>query len=81
MLKLFVAKERRPGETRVAATPDTIKKLVKDKVEVVVEAGAGAAASFVDSAYEAAGAKLTTDIKDAWATADIVLKVRPPEER
>ena len=80
MLKLFVAKERRPGETRVAATPDTIKKLVKDKVEVVVEAGAGAAASFVDSAYEAAGAKLTTDIKDAWATADIVLKVTEAAE-
>ena len=80
MLKLFVAKERRAGETRVAATPDTVKKLVKDKVEVVVESGAGAAASFLDSAYEAAGAKLTTDIKDAWATADVVLKVTEAAE-
>jgi NAD(P) transhydrogenase subunit alpha len=80
MLKLFVAKERRSGETRVAATPDTIKKLVKDKVEVVVEAGAGTAASFLDKAYEAAGAKLTTDIKDAWATADVVLKVTEAAE-
>jgi NAD(P) transhydrogenase subunit alpha len=80
MLKLFVAKERRAGETRVAATPDTVKKLVKDKVEVVVESGAGAAASFLDSAYEAAGAKLTSDIKDAWATADVVLKVTEAAE-
>ena len=80
MLKLFVAKERRAGETRVAATPDTVKKLVKDKVEVVVESGAGAAASFLDSADEAAGAKLTTDIKDAWATADVVLKVTEAAE-
>jgi NAD(P) transhydrogenase subunit alpha len=80
MLKLFVPKERRAGETRVAATPDTIKKLVKEKVEVIVESGAGEAASFLDAAYEAAGAKLTKDIKDAWATADIVLKVTEAAE-
>jgi NAD(P) transhydrogenase subunit alpha len=80
MLKVFVPKERRPGETRVAATPDTVKKLVKEKLEIVVEAGAGEAASFLDKAYEAAGAKLTTDIKDAWATADIILKVTEAAE-
>ena len=65
MLKVFVPKERRPGETRVAATPDTVKKLVKEKLEIVVEAGAGEAASFLDKAYEAAGAKLTTDLRGA----------------
>jgi len=75
MLKVFVPKERRAGETRVAATPDTVKKLVKENIEVLVEVNAGAAASFLDKAYEAAGAKLVTDPKDAWATADIVLKV------
>jgi NAD(P) transhydrogenase subunit alpha len=75
MLKVFVPKERRSGETRVAATPDTVKKLVKENVEVVVEAGAGEAASFLDKAYEAAGAKLTKDLKAAYASADIVLKV------
>src|SRR5687768_1594847 len=80
MLKLFVPKERRAGETRVAATPETIKKLVKEKLEVVVESGAGEAASFLDSAYEAAGAKLTKDLKDAWASADIVLKVTEAAE-
>jgi NAD(P) transhydrogenase subunit alpha len=80
MLKVFVPKERRAGETRVAFTPDTVKKLVKENVELVVEAGAGAAASFLDKSYEAAGAKITTDIKDAWATADIVLKVTEAAE-
>jgi NAD(P) transhydrogenase subunit alpha len=75
MLKVFVPKERRAGETRVAATPDTVKKLVKENIEVLVETHAGAAASFLDSAYEAAGAKLISDAKEAWATADIVLKV------
>ncbi|MET0285183.1 MAG: Re/Si-specific NAD(P)(+) transhydrogenase subunit alpha [Polyangiales bacterium] len=80
MLKVFVPKERRAGETRVAFTPDTVKKLVKEKVEVLVEAGAGAAASHLDKTYEAAGAKIVTDIKDAWATSDIVLKVTEAAE-
>jgi H+-translocating NAD(P) transhydrogenase subunit alpha len=75
MLKVFVAKEHRPGETRVAATPDTVKKLVKEKIEVVVASGAGQAASFRDADYEAAGAKLTTDLAAAWSSADIVLKI------
>jgi H+-translocating NAD(P) transhydrogenase subunit alpha len=80
MLKVFVPKERRPGETRVAATPDTIKKLVKENIEVVVETGAGAAASFLDKAYEAAGATLTSDVAGAWSSADIVLKVTEPTD-
>ncbi len=80
MLKVFVPKERRAGETRVAFTPDTVKKLVKEKVEVLVEAGAGVAASHLDKTYEAAGAKIVTDIKDAWATSDIVLKVTEAAE-
>src|SRR3978361_1838856 len=80
MLKVFVPKERRSGETRVAATPDTVKKLVKENIEVVVEAGAGVAASFLDKAYEAAGAKLTTNLQEAWSTADIVLKITEAAE-
>lgn len=83
MLKVFVPKERRAGETRVAFTPDTVKKLVKEQVEVLVESGAGAAASHLDKTYEAAGAKIVTDmqgVKDAWASADIVLKVTEAAE-
>ncbi len=80
MLKVFVPKERRAGETRVAATPDTVKKLVKEQLEIVVEAGAGEAASFLDKAYEAAGATLTKDLPAAWSSADIVLKVTEAAE-
>jgi NAD(P) transhydrogenase subunit alpha len=75
MLKVFVPKERRAGESRVAATPETVKKLIKEKIEVVVEPGAGAAASILDSDYEAAGAKIASDLKEAWSTADIIVKV------
>ncbi|WP_194395919.1 Re/Si-specific NAD(P)(+) transhydrogenase subunit alpha [Microbacterium atlanticum] len=65
-----------PGENRVAATPTTVPKLIALGYDVVVEAGAGAASSFPDSAYEAAGATIVDD-RAAWA-APIVLKVDSP---
>lgn len=65
-----------PGETRVAATPQTVSKIAALGYEVVVEAGAGAASAFPDPAYATAGA-LPVDRATAWA-ADIVLKVAPP---
>ena len=54
-----VPKETVPGETRVASTPEIVGKLIAKGFEVVVEQGAGAAASFTDQAFEAAGAKIT----------------------
>src|SRR5436190_15222594 len=77
MLKVFVPKEVAPGETRVAATPETIKRMVKDGLEVTVEAGAGEAAFYADSVWTDAGAKLATDAAAAFAAADLVLKVGP----
>src|SRR5204863_4316243 len=71
--------ERRAGETRVAATPDTVKKLIGQGFSMVVEAGAGAAAYFTDADYAAAGATIAKTAKDALAKADIVFKVRAPE--
>src|SRR5665213_2739491 len=71
-----IAKERRQGERRVAASPDTAKRLIAMGHEIVVEAGAGAGAAFTDTAYTAAGAKLG-DSKAALG-ADIVLKVQRP---
>jgi NAD(P) transhydrogenase subunit alpha len=68
--------ETRPGETRVAATPETVKKLVTEKHRVVVQSGAGTASSITDDAYVAAGAHLGT-AGDALGC-DIVLKVRAP---
>jgi NAD(P) transhydrogenase subunit alpha len=77
MVKVFVPRERRPGETRVAATPETVRRMVKLGLEVTVERGAGVAALFQDADYEAAGARLSDD-PAAWESADVVLKVTPP---
>ncbi len=77
-MKIGVPAEVRPGETRVAATPETVKKLAA-KNEVRVQAGAGIAASIRDGDYETAGAKLVVSAAEAY-DADIVLKVRSPTE-
>ncbi|QAY59377.1 Re/Si-specific NAD(P)(+) transhydrogenase subunit alpha [Microbacterium protaetiae] len=67
-----------PGETRVAATPATVTKIIALGYEVAVEAGAGAASSFPDSAYTAAGATVV-DRETAWG-AEVVLKVSAPTD-
>ncbi len=79
MAVIAVTKERRSGETRVAAVPETVKKLVTAGFSVVVEAGAGLSASFQDADYEAAGATLAKTVKEAVGQADILFKVRSPE--
>jgi NAD(P) transhydrogenase subunit alpha len=79
MAVIAVPKERRAGETRVAAVPETVKKLVASGFSVVVESGAGAAASYPDADYKAAGATLAKTAKEAVAKADIVFHVRAPE--
>jgi H+-translocating NAD(P) transhydrogenase subunit alpha len=77
-MKISIAKERRAQERRVAATPDTAKRLVGMGLEVVVESGAGAGSSFPDSAYEAVGAKIARDAAAALGAGDIILKVQRP---
>jgi H+-translocating NAD(P) transhydrogenase subunit alpha len=77
-MKLAIPKERRPGEARVAATADTIKKLKQLGLDVVVEAGAGRAAAIPDAAFQAAGAAIAPDARAALADADIVFKVQRP---
>ncbi|MDG2528507.1 Re/Si-specific NAD(P)(+) transhydrogenase subunit alpha [Caulobacter endophyticus] len=79
MAVIAVTKETRAGETRVAATPETVKKLIGAGFSVTVEAGAGTAASYLDADYEAAGAKLAKSAKDAIKDADVLFKVRAPE--
>jgi NAD(P) transhydrogenase subunit alpha len=74
-MKIAVAAETDPAEPRVAATPDTVKKLISFGAEVAVEPGAGKASGILDADYSVAGAKVT---KDAVKDADIVLKVRRP---
>ena len=76
-MNIGVPAERVAGETRVAATPETVKKLVAAKHSVVVESGAGASASYPDDAYAASGATVGS-AADALG-AQGVLKVRPPQ--
>jgi NAD(P) transhydrogenase subunit alpha len=77
-MRIGVPAETRAGETRVAATPETVKKLAA-KHEVRVQQGAGAGANIPDRDYEAAGAKLVAGAAEAF-DADVVLKVRAPHE-
>ena len=77
-MRIAIPKERRPDEARVAATPESVKKLIALGCEVAVEAGAGAGANYPDAAYEAAGASIAKDAKAALAGADVVLKVQRP---
>jgi len=75
-----VPKETAAGERRVALVPDAVRQLARAGLEVAVQAGAGAAASFEDKAYEAAGARLETDATSLVAKADLVLRVQAPSD-
>ncbi len=78
--KVGIPREVAPGERRVATTPQTAQRLQKLGFEVLVEAGAGAGASFSDDAYRLAGCQVVADAASLWEQADIVLKVRPPQD-
>jgi proton-translocating NAD(P)+ transhydrogenase subunit alpha len=75
-MKVAVAAEVEAGEPRVAATPETIKKIIALGADVAVEPGAGIKSGIPDAEYAAAGAAVTAD---AVGSADIVLKVRRPQ--
>lgn len=77
-MKIAIPKERRAQERRVAATPDTVKKLVALGAQVSVEAGAGEASRFSDEAFTNAGATVVSDLSTLLGDADLVLKVQRP---
>ncbi|MDE3116354.1 MAG: Re/Si-specific NAD(P)(+) transhydrogenase subunit alpha [Pseudomonadota bacterium] len=79
-MKLAILKERRPGEARVAATPETVKKLKGLGLDILVESGAGARARVSDTDFETAGAVVTPDVGQMLGEADIVFSVRGPGE-
>ena len=74
-MRIGIPKERRPGETRVAATPETVKKLVKAGHEVLVEREAGVASDITDAAYEEAGAQIV-DTAGAFGADGVVIGER-----
>jgi NAD(P) transhydrogenase subunit alpha len=77
-MKIAILKEQRPDETRVAASPETVKKFTDLGLSVIVEKDAGAGASIGDQAYKDAGATIAASAATALKGADIVLKVRRP---
>jgi len=77
-MKIAVPKERRSYEKRVAATPDAVKRYRALGFDVVIEAGAGVDASYLDEMYTAAGAEVISDATVALRDADLVLKVQRP---
>ncbi|MBW1878902.1 MAG: Re/Si-specific NAD(P)(+) transhydrogenase subunit alpha [Deltaproteobacteria bacterium] len=80
MTTVYVPKEPAEGETRIAATPATVRKLVAAGLQVVVEAGAGAGAFIDDAAFAEAGATLQGDGAAGLAAADLVVQVSIPTE-
>jgi len=78
MPRIFVPRETRKGETRVAAVVGTVQRLVKDGFEVTVETGAGLGSMVSDESLAKAGATLVEDPAAGYAAADVVLRVNPP---
>ena len=77
-MKISVPTETAPREQRVALAPDSVSRLIKQQLEVVVQRGAGIRAGFRDDAYERAGATLVADAAAALGGGPIVAKVQPP---
>ncbi len=75
-MKISIPKENREGETRIAASPEVVKKFTGMGFEVTVESGAGLNSGFTDKIFEDVGAKIATDTKDALKDADIVFKIQ-----
>jgi NAD(P) transhydrogenase subunit alpha len=80
-MKIAVPRETAEGETRVAATPQTVKAMVDDGNQVLVQAGAGDASSISDAAFREAGAEIVPDAASLYSQAEMVLRVgRPSDE-
>ncbi len=77
-LTIGIPKEIMPGERRVAATPEIVRKMVSDGAAVLVESTAGEGSFFSDEEYQKAGAKLLASAKEVYAQADLILKVKEP---
>lgn len=78
-LVVGVPREIKPGENRVAVTPDGVHELVARGATVLIEHDAGAGSSIADADYLAAGARMVADAGEVWARAGLVLKVKEPQ--
>ncbi|MGI6712346.1 MAG: NAD(P) transhydrogenase subunit alpha [Bacillota bacterium] len=78
-LRIGIPKEIMQGEKRVAAIPDSVKKMLAEGAEVFIEKGAGAESYFSDEQYQSVGAKTVEDAEELFAVSDIILKVKEPQ--
>jgi NAD(P) transhydrogenase subunit alpha len=77
-MRIGIPKEIYPGERRVAATPESVTRLIKLGFTIAVEQGAGTEAKYLDVDFQQAGAEIVPDTRTLWERSDIVLKVRAP---
>ena len=75
-----VVKEIHHGERRVAMAPSVVKQCIKIGHSVLVEHGAGVIANFTDEQYQDSGAEIVQSAHKVWEQANLILKIRPPEE-
>jgi NAD(P) transhydrogenase subunit alpha len=80
LMKIGIPSEVHGNERRVAITPDVVEQLIKLGFEIAVQSGAGEKASFSDTSFSSAGAQIVEDARLVWEDADIILKVRAPEQ-
>jgi len=78
MPNIFIPREIREDETRVAAVPETVQRLTRDGFSVSVQRGAGIRSMIADEALDHAGARLSEDPASAYAAMDLVAKLHPP---
>ncbi|MFA5533291.1 MAG: NAD(P) transhydrogenase subunit alpha [Mariniphaga sp.] len=74
-----IPKEIMQGERRVAAIPETVKKMVDSGIKVLFESGAGLGSHYMDEAYAEAGAELIPDVAEIYSESDVILKVKEPQ--
>jgi NAD(P) transhydrogenase subunit alpha len=79
-MRIAIPRETHPGENRVPIIPDAAKKLVRMGAEVVIEAGMGAGSGFSDEQYTDAGASVSSDRSELFGSADVLLRLRKPEQ-
>jgi len=80
-MRIGIPREIATDERRVAATPDTVRRLIKMGFDVCVETGAGALANYPDVTFEAAGAVIAPDTTTVWDSSDLICKINPPQDR
>ncbi len=76
-----VVKELKENETRVALIPDVVQMLVSNGLSVIIESGAGKLSDFCDEEYIKAGAIITSEAKDVWKSAKVLVKVKEPQKQ